>query len=932
VPFTYFDGQLLLSKQIQIIKLYNLLGLEYGEKHSDTVKPRIMRKARFFQRNAHLCILASSFSIVVALCAEEFTFKMPGRASFRLDLPPARAVQASGQSWLIAYPTTGGTNRVEFGNRVVVQLQNTNDLRRLTAGRELKVARVVASNIFILQAPDAGTAAREAHRLAALPEVLASYPVVSRPADRHGCYAPLPSDSFFDQAINSGPAAQWYLENRNPDGSSAGVDLNVRAAWCWTLGGGVTIAIADDGVELTHPEFEARDMPALHYDFGNLVTNGLPACRDSGCAHGTMVAGLALAGINDFRMVGVAPEARFASWVIFTNGLLVDDERLMDMYQYASSAVAVQNHSWGSGSGKVQGGPTLLEQVGINNATLVGRNGLGSVMVRSAGNDRSQLARADDDGYVNDPNVIAVAAVSRSGRATDYSEPGACVLVAASGGEFGNGLFTTDLLGTDGCNWLNYFPPFEDMNNYVWASWGFTGTSAAAPQITGIAALILSANPNLSYRDVQQILVLSSRHFDYADPGLATNGAGLLVSHNVGFGVPDAGHAVWLARMWSNRPPLTTVTLTTTSPVDIPDGGLRIAATGAGVPPELGSIYCLPADVGQHADSPTSALPLVDIGEGNNVPLVNLTNKGALILRSSALFDQVISNAANAGAAFAVIYNSTNSGDYNLGLLAGTDYVPIPAAFIGNTSGEALKSLFQTNMAARARIQLNSANLFFDIESTLICEQVGVRLKIEHPVRGDLRITLISPQGTRSVLAQFNDDTSAAPSEWTYWSTHHFLESSAGRWTLCVSDEASGATGVIRSASLILRGVQIIDNDRDGLDDTWEQTHFGYRGLGPKDDPDEDGYNNAREQIMGTNPSAMDAPFLLDLSRLNQDLVRLSWPSVPGTNYEVFCTTNLAQPMVSVTNIPGRFWETEYCSPTIDSPQRYYRVRQHPAP
>jgi len=48
----------------------------------------------------------------------------------------------------------------------------------------------------------------------------------------------------------------------------------------------------------------------------------------------------------------------------------------------------------------------------------------------------------------------------------------------------------------------------------------------------------------LTCRDVQQILILSSRHFDLADPDLRTNGAGFRFSHNVGFGVPDAGRAV----------------------------------------------------------------------------------------------------------------------------------------------------------------------------------------------------------------------------------------------------------------------------------------------------------------------------------------------------------------------------------------------------
>jgi len=69
----------------------------------------------------------------------------------------------------------------------------------------------------------------------------------------------------------------------------------------------------------------------------------------------------------------------------------------------------------------------------------------------------------------------------------------------------------------------------------VFNATGFKGTSGSAPQIAGVVALVLGANPNLYVRDVRQILLLSARHFDLADPDLQTNGAGLRVSHNLGF-------------------------------------------------------------------------------------------------------------------------------------------------------------------------------------------------------------------------------------------------------------------------------------------------------------------------------------------------------------------------------------------------------------
>src|SRR5205814_3011389 len=265
---------------------------------------------------------------------------------------------------------------------------------------------------------------------------------------------------------------------------------------------------------------------------------------------------------------------------------------LMDMYQFASNVVSVQNHSWGH-SREVQEAPTLLEQIGISNAVTFGRSGRGVVMVRAGGNFRTRGDNADDDGYLSDSRVIAVAAVRVDGRAGSYSEPGACVLVAAPGGEKGFGLFTTDLLGVNGANSVLFFPPNEDLSDYVFESFGFSGTSASAPLVSGVVALMLSANPNLTWRDAQQILILASRHVDLADPDAVANGAGLRVSHNVGFGVPDAGQAVWLARGWSNRPPAASITLTSTDVAAIPDDGLRLLITGDGVPPALASLRTL---------------------------------------------------------------------------------------------------------------------------------------------------------------------------------------------------------------------------------------------------------------------------------------------------------------------------------------------------
>lgn len=856
---------------------------------------------------------------VTSSSARDFTFRE--RGPHKLHVAEADALPKSH-----SIHGTIATNNFEITSRVTVQLTDPEKLNALIAGTSLKLARKVTENVFILQAPDALTAAQEASRLAALPGVETSIPVLRRSAEQHGPYAMRPTDGFFSVYGAFGEGFHWYLENRNADGSRAGYDLNVLAAWPFTMGDGVTIGLAENGVDFAHPELASRLAGAPHFNFIDGSTNAGPNRLDAAGAHGTEVAGLAASSIDDFRMVGVAPHAHLASWVIFdSNSIIANDEQLMDMYQYQSNNVPIQNHSWGH-IGLTQVAPGVLEQIGLSNAFNFGRGGRGTIMVRSGGNDRATGGNSDDDGYTDDPHVIAVAAVRIDGRVASYSEPGACILLSAPSGDDGfNGLFTTDITGTSGFNQLNYFPPFQDLNNYVYYSIGFSGTSASSPFISGIAALLLSANPNLTYRDVQQILLLSARQIDLADPDVITNGAGLLVSHNQGFGVPDAGVAVNLARHWNNRPPLTNATVTSSMTAAIPDGGLTVQTSDSALAP----IAALP-DTGLHPDNGTPALPLVYVGLATNPIAINLANKGALIERGTNNFDQKIAYAAQAGAAFAVIRNFATNSDPNSApggdqlLSVNADFATIPAVFIGYHDGVALENLFATNPAATARISLNSTSTVFTVTNTLLCEHIGLRVMTDHPLRGDIRITLVSPSGTRSVLQRYNGDTNAGPVDWTYWSTHHFFESSAGIWTAYFSDELAGASGSVHSVSLIVEGVPITDTDHDGLDDNWELAHFGSLAYGPQDDPDHDGYNNMREYLMGTDPMKPE-PIVTDLSRWTGTLARVSWTSVAGTNYNVLSGPDISSLPVT-TNFTGTFPETEWFVPYTNSLQ-FFNVR-----
>jgi subtilisin family serine protease/subtilisin-like proprotein convertase family protein len=877
--------------------------------------PTSRQLSYFFLLPSSFCLLWAAFT-PSALSQETnevlFEFRMPHRVQYRLaPVDSAQRIASLAPQWL-AVTQPGDTNQTLLGARIALQTAPGVAPGQLTDAGALPIRRVLGGDCYILGAPDALTAATEAARLAQLPAVLVSYPVMRRPLRLHGPYAALPDDTYYDR--------QWNFENRATTGASLGPDLNARAAWSFTRGQNVALAIVDDGIEFTHPEFAARAQHQLHFNFATSSTNGLPISLSDN--HATAVAGLAAAEWNNDRgMTGLAPAAQIVSWKIFQGfNLAATDEQLMDMFQYQSAIVGIQNHSWGN-SGIQQLAPTPLERIGISNAIALGRQGNGVIMVRSAGNGRQQLSDVNDDAYASDPRVIGVAAIRRDGRAASYSTPGACVLVTAPGGDNDANVFTTDRQGAAGFNTGSYPDDFAD---YV-SSATVQGTSFSAPQIAGLVALLLATNPDLTYRDVQFILALASRHFDLADPDLASNGAGLLVSHNAGYGVPDAGFAVDLARRWPNRPPLARLTFNATPQAPIPDDGLRLNVTGdQPVPASLLNIPGTPS-LGAHADTAIDPLPIVDVGLASPPITNSLQGKAALIQRGTHLFIDKINAAAQAGAMFAVIYNNLAATERLI--MAETDFAPIPALFITQNAGDALRNQLSLDPSLRVGIAPVATLQDFVVTNTLLCEHVGLRVNTTHSRRGDLRLTLLSPAGTRSVLQRINNDSTPGPSNWTYYSVHHFLEPSRGRWQVQILDELPLNTGSLAGLELILHGTPIADTDADGLDDDWEIASFGHLNSGPRDDPDNDGFSNAFEQVLATDPAAPDFPFRLDLSPWNASRLRLSWPGVDNASYQIFGHSISGAAPSLIAEVPGQFPVTESFLP-FDTPShpRFFRV------
>ncbi|RTZ95693.1 MAG: hypothetical protein DSY41_01820, partial [Candidatus Poseidoniales archaeon] len=187
------------------------------------------------------------------------------------------------------------------------------------------------------------------------------------------------------------------------------------------------------------------------------------------------------------------------------------------------------------------------------------REGLGNVITWAAGNGLGSNDNSNYDGYANSRYTIAVTAINHNGEQSYYAEPGANILVAAYSNGDGEGITTTDITGSGG---------YSNGN----VTHDFGGTSSATPLAAGIIALILDANGNLTWRDVQHVLVNSARMNDASDSSWELNGGGHDVSHKYGFGVVDGGAAVSVAENWENVGEELNATYGPYTPsIDIPD-------------------------------------------------------------------------------------------------------------------------------------------------------------------------------------------------------------------------------------------------------------------------------------------------------------------------------------------------------------------------
>jgi Ca2+-binding RTX toxin-like protein len=318
-------------------------------------------------------------------------------------------------------------------------------------------------------------------------------------------------------------SAQWYLP-------ALGLDaLNGQVS-----GAGITIGMVDDGIETQHPDLQGRIDFEQNYDAQQKSTDGKH--KSVFDAHGTAVAGIMVGEQNNQTgIVGISPDAQIVStrvkwtWDQITDAL--GHQHLFD----------ISNNSWGAVapfSDNFNSTALTFAYEALRTGVEDGRKGLGTVFVFSSGNSAAYGENTNYHNFQNAREVITVAAANADGSVASFSTPGASVLVGA----FGVDLLTTDRLAGLGYNL---------GGNYT----SFTGTSAAAPVVSGVAALMLETNPSLGYRDVQQILALSATHPESmawkTNTASNWNLGGMMFNDQLGFGLVNAYAAVQLADTWT---------------------------------------------------------------------------------------------------------------------------------------------------------------------------------------------------------------------------------------------------------------------------------------------------------------------------------------------------------------------------------------------
>ncbi|TGL86780.1 serine protease [Leptospira congkakensis] len=384
---------------------------------------------------------------------------------------------------------------------------------------------------------------------------------------------------------------QWHLRNLGQFGGTIGEDANVFPVWNQGASGNqVIVSVVDDGLDIRHEDLSSNISVTARGL--NLLNNTIyPTHTYSTSFHGTAVGGVIAARANNGVGVrGAAPCSKLVGVNILEKSTIYTSDEYRAMVN-ESARVSISNNSWGSPDGYGWLWPSSsLWQQGVKEGLQTGKAGKGSVYVWAAGNGANGgtisapvlVDNANYDGQANYYGVMAIGGIGEDGKKANYSESGANVWVVAhtqgnNTTSYTTAISTTDASGSFGLNTGNIAGDYS-QSSYTKR---FNGTSSSTPLAAGVIGLLLSQYPNLSWRDVRELVAYSARKNDPADADWSVNGAGLNINHKYGFGAVDATSLLSMSNNW----PLITASQiidtrnALTPNVPIPDNDLMTGAT-----------------------------------------------------------------------------------------------------------------------------------------------------------------------------------------------------------------------------------------------------------------------------------------------------------------------------------------------------------------
>ena len=351
---------------------------------------------------------------------------------------------------------------------------------------------------------------------------------------------PNTSDPYF--------SSQWAIKQNN------GIDLKIEKAWNITRGEGVRVAVLDEGVDLNHTDLKANLL--LGYDATGNNSKGAPNYHTDD-AHGTSCAGIIAAEANNnIGITGIAYDAKiFPIRIAYSNGIplgirgrgwITSNEIIGNAINWTwQKGADVLSNSWGGGS------PSFIISEAINNALTKGRNGKGCVVVFATGNYNTEVSYPAN----SNADIITVGAISPCG---ERKSPSSCD-TEKWGSNYGRELdvmapgvliATTDLQGDNGYN-PKVFIHREAGGTKLTSDFSdkdytncFNGTSSACPHVAGVAALILSVNPDLTAKQVADIIEQTAQKvggYNYQNTYARPNGTW---NNEMGYGLVDAYKAL----------------------------------------------------------------------------------------------------------------------------------------------------------------------------------------------------------------------------------------------------------------------------------------------------------------------------------------------------------------------------------------------------